>query len=178
MGILFLVIFAFSGMEATVGLFVEDRFGWGFVENAWLFTYIGVVMVIVQGGLLGRLARRFGESRLILAGIATMAVGLLLLPVGRELALLAVATGLLAVGMGLHNPSTLSLISRLTADHRQGGTLGVARSMGALARGVGPLWGGWAFAALGPAWPFWSGALLMTLALVVAVPVLGRVRAG
>jgi MFS family permease len=172
------VIFAFSGMEATLGLFVEERFGWGFVENAWLFTYIGVVMVIVQGGLLGRLARRFGEGRLILVGIATMAAGLLLLPVGRELALLAATTGLLAVGMGLHNPSTLALISRLTPDHRQGGTLGVARSMGALARGVGPLWGGWAFAALGPAWPFWSGALLMTVALVVAVPVLGRARAG
>jgi DHA1 family tetracycline resistance protein-like MFS transporter len=178
MGLLFLVIFAFAGMEATLGLFVEERFGWGFVENAWLFTYIGVVMVIVQGGLLGRLAQRFGEGRLIFVGIAAMAAGLLLLPVGRELALLAATTGLLAVGMGLHNPSTLALISRLTPDHRQGGTLGVARSMGALARGVGPLWGGWAFAALGPSWPFWSGALLMTVALVVAVPVLGRARAG
>jgi MFS transporter, DHA1 family, tetracycline resistance protein len=176
MGLLFLVIFAFAGMEATLGLFVEQRYGWGFAENAWLFTYIGVVMVIVQGGLLGRLARRFGESRLIAAGIATMAVGLVLLPVGRSVALALGATGLLAVGMGLHNPSTLALISRLTPDHRQGGTLGVARSLGALARGVGPLWGGWAFGSLGPGWPFWSGALLMTVALVVAIPVLGRVR--
>ena len=178
MGLLFLVIFAFSGMEATIGLFVEGRFGWGFVENAWLFTYIGVVMVIVQGGLLGRLARRFGEGRLILAGIAVMAAGLLLLPAGRSVALAIVASGLLAVGMGLHNPSTLSLISRLTAEHRQGSTLGVARSLGALARGIGPLWGGWAFGSLGPGWPFWSGAALMAVALVAAVPVIGRVRDG
>lgn len=176
--LLFLVILAFSGMEATLGLFVEARFDWGFFETAWLFTFIGVVMVIVQGGLLGRLADRFGETRLILAGIGAMTLGLLFLPVGRELALLATTTGLLAVGMGLHNPSTLALISRLTAEHRQGGTLGVARSLGALARGIGPLWGGWAFAELGPAWPFWSGAALMGASLLVAVPVVGRVRAG
>lgn len=178
MGLLFLVIFAFSSMEATLGLYVERRFGFGFIQNAWLFTYIGVVMVIVQGGLLGTLARRFGETRLIVAGIAVMAAGLLLLPVGRELALLGATTGLLAVGMGLHHPSTLSLISRLTEDHRQGATLGAARSLGALARGFGPLWGGWAFGALGPAWPFWSGAALMAVALLVAIPVVGRVRQG
>jgi MFS family permease len=174
--LLFLVILAFSNMEATLGLFVEARFGWGFFETAWLFTFIGVVMVIVQGGLLGRLADAFGERRLILAGIAGMTVGLALLPVGRELALLAATSGLLAVGMGLHNPSTLALISRLTAEHRQGGTLGVARSLGALARGIGPLWGGWAFGALGPAWPFWSGAILMGVSFLVAIPVLGRLR--
>jgi MFS family permease len=82
---------------------------------------------------------------------------------------LGATSALLAVGMGLHNPSTLSLISRLTEGHRQGGTLGVTRSLGALARGVGPIWGGWAFGALGPAWPFWSAAVLMVLALFVAI---------
>ncbi|MFP3938902.1 MAG: MFS transporter [Thermoanaerobaculia bacterium] len=174
MGLVFLVIFAFANMEATLGLFVEERFGFGFFETAWLFTYLGVVMVIVQGGLLGPLARRFGERRLIFAGILAMALGLALLPAGGGVVLLAVTTALLAVGMGLQNPSALALISRLTEEHRQGGTLGVARSLGALARGLGPIWGGWAFDALGAAWPFWSAAALMALALAVSVPVLRR----
>ncbi len=174
----FLVIFAFSNMEATLGLFVEKRYSFGFFATAWLFTFLGVVMVIVQGGLLGRLVERFGEARLVLAGVTLMAVGLLLLPVGARVVLLGATTALLAVGMGLHNPSTLGLISRLTEEHRQGGTLGVTRSLGALARGVGPLWGGWIFARVGPAWPFWSAAGLMALALAVAVPVLRQVRAG
>lgn len=174
--LVFLVIFAFSNMEATLGLFVEERFGFGFFETAWLFTYLGVVMVIVQGGLLGPLARRFGERRLIFAGIVAMALGLALLPVGRGLVPLTVTTGLLAVGMGLQNPSALALISRMTEEHRQGGTLGVTRSLGALARGVGPIWGGWAFGGLGAAWPFWSAASLMVVALAVSVPVLRRSR--
>jgi MFS family permease len=176
--LVFLVIFAFANMEATIGLFVEHRHGFGFFQTAWLFTYLGVVMVIVQGGLLGRLVRRFGERRLIFTGIAAMALGLVLLPFATGLGLLGAATGLLAVGMGLQNPSALALISRLTDEHRQGGTLGVARSLGALARGVGPLWGGWAFGTLGPAWPFWSAAGLMLVALVVSVPVLQRARPG
>lgn len=165
----FLVILAFASMESTIGLFVEDRYGFGFFETAWLFAYLGVVMVVIQGGLLGRLAKRFGERRLILAGIACMAAGLFLLPVGAVVAALAGTTALLAVGMGLHNPSTLSLISRLTEEHRQGGTLGATRSLGALARGVGPIWGGWAYGSLGPAWPFWIAAILMVVALLLAV---------
>jgi len=169
MVLFFLVILSFASMESTIGLFVEKRYGFGFFETAMLFTFLGVIMVIIQGGLLGRLAKRFGERRLMVTGIACMTAGLLLLPMGKVVALLGVTTALLATGMGLHNPSTLSLISRLTDEHRQGGTLGVTRSLGALARGVGPLWGGWAFGALGPAWPFWSAAALMACALVLAV---------
>jgi predicted MFS family arabinose efflux permease len=107
-----------------------------------------------------------------------MALGLILLPLGSHFAFLGATTGLLAVGMGLQNPSALALISRLTDERRQGGTLGVARALGALARGVGPLWGGWAFARLGPAWPFWSAAALMLFALALSVPVLQRARPG
>ena len=171
MVLFFLVILAFASMESTIGLFVEQRYGFGFFETAMLFTFLGVVMVVIQGGLLGRLAKRFGERRLMVAGIACMTLGLFLLPLGKLIALLGVTTALLAVGMGLNNPSTLSLISRMTDEHRQGGTLGVTRSLGALARGIGPLWGGWAFGALGPAWPFWIAAGLMACALVLAVGV-------
>lgn len=178
MVLFFLVILAFSNMEATLGLFVESEYGWGFFETAGLFTFLGVVMVIVQGGLLGGLVQRFGERRLVFAGIAAMALGLFLLPLGSGFAFLGATTGLLAVGMGLQNPSALALISRLTDERRQGGTLGVARSLGALARGIGPLWGGWAFGSLGPEWPFWSAAALMLAALALAVPVLRRARLG
>ena len=176
--LVFLVILAFSNMEATLGLFVESEYGWGFFETAWLFTFLGVVMVIVQGGMLGMLVRRFGERRLVFAGIAAMALGLFLLPLGSGFAFLGATTGLLAVGMGLQNPSALALISRLTDERAQGGTLGVARSLGALARGIGPLWGGWAFGRLGPEWPFWSAGALMLVALALSVPVLRRARPG
>jgi multidrug resistance protein len=179
----FLVMFCFSMMEATLALFCQARFGFGVPETSLLFVFVGVVLVVVQGGLLGRLVRRFGERFLIVAGIVLMAAGLALLPltpatippVWSKLWLLLSSLLLLAVGNGIHNPSSLGLLSRLTDARSQGGTIGLSRSFGALARVLGPAAGTWVFGAAGDAWPFWTAAGLMLVALAVAVSVLREV---
>jgi DHA1 family tetracycline resistance protein-like MFS transporter len=110
-----------------------------------------------------------------------MAVGLAVLPEAPVVAALAGAAALLAIGSGIHQPSLLGLLSRSTDEASQGETLGLSRSMQALARTLGPLWGGWAFQALGMAWPFWSasgvmlgaGAFATLLLLRPADPVVG-----
>ena len=183
MVLFFLVMLCFSMMETTLALFCQARFGFGARQTSWLFVFVGVVLVIVQGGLLGRLVRRFGERRLILSGIVLMALGLLLLPltpmaipaVWSKLWLLFLSLFLLAVGNGIHNPSTTGLLSRLTDESSQGSTIGLSRSFGALARILGPPAGTLIFGAAGAGWPFWSAGLLMLVALGVAVGVLRRV---
>jgi MFS transporter, DHA1 family, tetracycline resistance protein len=175
MVLFFLVMFCFSMMETTLALFCQARFGFGYRETSGLFVFVGIVLVIVQGGLLGRLVRRFGERRLILSGIILMALGLILLPVGTKLWFLLVSLLLLAVGNGVHNPSTTGLLSRLAGEEAQGSTIGLSRSFGALARILGPPAGTWIFGAAGPGWPFWSAGALMLVALAVAVDVLRRV---
>jgi multidrug resistance protein len=175
----FLVMFCFSMMEATLALFCQARFGFGTRETSWLFVFVGVVLVVIQGGLLGRLIRRFGERSLILGGIVLMAAGLVLVPMtpatsppaGRPLGLLLFGLLLLAVGNGLHNPSSLGLLSRLTSESSQGGTIGLSRSFGALARIFGPMAGTWVFGSAGASWPFWTAGGLMLLCLAVAVSV-------
>jgi len=175
MVLFFLVMFCFSMMETTLALFCQARFGFGYRETSGLFVFVGIVLVIVQGGLLGRLVRRFGERRLILSGIVLMALGLILLPVGTKLWFLLVSLLLLAVGNGVHNPSTTGLLSRLAGEEAQGSTIGLSRSFGALARILGPPAGTWIFGVAGPGWPFWSAGALMLVALAVAVDVLRRV---
>jgi multidrug resistance protein len=183
MMLFFLVMFCFSIMETTLALFCQQRFGFGTRETSWLFVYVGILLVIIQGGLLGRLVRRFGERLLILSGIVLMTVGLLLLPltpaaippVWSRLWPLLISLLLLAVGQGIHNPSTTGLLSRLTDERSQGGTIGLSRSFGALARTLGPAAGTWIFGAAGAGWPFWAAGGLMLLALVVAVNVLNEV---
>ncbi|HET9211916.1 MAG TPA: MFS transporter [Thermoanaerobaculia bacterium] len=183
MVLFFLVMLCFSMMETTLALFCQARFGFGARETSWLFVFVGIVLVIVQGGLLGRLVRKFGERRLILGGIVLMALGLVLLPltpavippVWSKLGLLFLSLLLLAVGNGIHNPSTTGLLSRLAGEESQGSTIGLSRSFGALARILGPSAGTWIFAAAGVRWPFWSAGLLMMVALAVAVDVLRRV---
>lgn len=183
MVLFFLVMFCFSIMETTLALFCQERFGFGMRETSFLFVFVGIVLVVVQGGLLGRLIRRFGERSLILSGIVLMALGLALLPltpkdlhpIWSHLWLLLVSLLLLAVGQGVHNPSSLGLLSRLTDERSQGGTIGLSRSFGALARTLGPAVGTWIFGAYGAGWPFWTAGGLMLVALAVAVGVLREV---
>lgn len=170
----FLVMFCFSMMEATLALFCQQRFGFGVRQTSWLFVFVGVILVVVQGGLLGRLVKRYGERSLIVSGIVLMAVGLAILPLS-HLWVLLVSLGLLAVGQGVHNPSSLGLLSRLTDESSQGSTIGLSRSFGALARALGPAAGTFLFAAAGAAWPFWAAGGLMVVALFIALSVLRQV---
>ncbi len=175
MVLFFLVMFCFSLFEATLALYCQHQLQFDEHRTSLLFVFVGVVLVVVQGGLLGRLIRRFGERRLILGGIALMAVGLAALPAYPSLGLLLASLLLLAVGSGVHNPSTLGLLSQITDPESQGSTIGLSRSFGALARTLGPVTGTWIFAVAGPAWPFWTAGALMLVALVVARGVLSRV---
>jgi MFS family permease len=143
MVLFFIVTFAFSILESTIALFLEKVFHFGRSEAGWVFCYVGLVMVVVQGGLIRVLSRRLGERRLIIAGTLLMSAGFWVTWHDPTLVLLLVASTLLAAGNGLNNPSLSSLISRAAAGDDQGGVLGVAQSMGALARVLGPLVGTW-----------------------------------
>jgi MFS family permease len=92
------------------------------------------------------------------------------------------ATGaLLAIGSGINNPSALGLISRLTAETEQGGTIGVSRSFSALARTLGPPAGTFLFGMAGArsaAWPFWAASGLLVLALFYAWDLLRKIQIG
>lgn len=178
MGLFFLVIFSFAAMESTLALFSEERLGFGVAETSWLFVFIGVVMVVVQGGLVGRLVHRFGERTLIPVGIGIMALGLLLTTAVHSTAWLLMTTALLAIGYGIHNPALMSLTSQRASNDSQGGTLGLTRSFGTLGRVLGPLWGGWSFQHLGPAWPYWTAGGLMATTALAAVLLMSRLSVG
>ncbi len=90
---------AFSGMETVFPLLTLHRFGWSATQNGYLFTYIGGLVVVMQGGLVGRLVARWGEGTILLAGLALLAVGLAFLPISSTLGLLLLALGLLSVGL-------------------------------------------------------------------------------
>lgn len=164
---------AFSGMETVFPLFTQHIFSWtarqAEIGNGYIFTYVGVLVVLMQGGLVGRLAKRFGEHRLLLGGLLLLALGLALLPFGASLAPLLLAIGIVAVGEGAISPSVSALLSFASPAEAQGATLGLSQGIGGLGRVVGPLVAGAAFA-LGVGMPFFLGAGLALIALLVAVP--------
>ena len=187
--ILFLVLVtttAFALMEQVLGLFIErhwvpgavaasgDHHSEAYKRAAWLTTelliVIGITAAVVQGGLIGRLVKRFGERRLTWAGLLMLAASLAGIPaVGMgPFALMFPLSVVLAVGSGLTTPSLNSLLSRAASDEVQGGTLGVGQSMSALGRVVGPAVSGLLFEAH-MALPFLVGAGLLLLSFLFSL---------
>jgi DHA1 family tetracycline resistance protein-like MFS transporter len=172
----FLVVAAFSGFENTFALFAERRYGFHASTIGYIFAFIGIVLVIVQGFLVGKTVRILGEHHIVPISLAIVAIGLLMIPGVHSIPALLVANGVLAVGMGFNNPSLMSLISRYTAPEDQGGVLGLTQSLNSLARIIGPMWGGFAFDRIGIGAPYVSSAAVMGVACALAVTALWRSR--
>ncbi len=170
----FLVVAAFSGFETTFALFSERRHGFTEETIGYLFAYVGVVLALVQGGLVGRVVRRFGERRLVPPAILVLAAGLALIPIATSVPGLCVAIGVMSLGMGFNSPSLVSLISQASDPEDQGGILGVSQSLASLARIMGPAWGGLLFDHVGPSATYVSSAAIMAVAAAVAAAGLRR----
>jgi len=175
----FLFMLGFTMMEATLTLFIERRIGAGnhaqLVRRVgYLFGFIGIIQVGLQGGLVGRLARRFGERNLLLTGCSITALSLAALPaVSSWTGIYGCSFGL-ACGLGLSQPSIASLISRAAPPDMQGGALGISQSAASLARVVGPAVGGALFQQVGAGAPYLVAAGLSLAAAICASP--GRRR--
>jgi MFS family permease len=173
----FLTVLAFSAMEATYALLSWHRYGIDQAHVSWLFAYIGILVVVVQGGLIGRLTRMFGEKRLLVGGLVLQALALAALPFAGNVTGLMIATAPLAIGSGLSQPALSSLLSRFAHQEDQGGTLGIGESASAFGRIIGPEAGTFTFGRFSMAAPYLGGAVLMALAALVGLTVRGRADA-
>jgi DHA1 family tetracycline resistance protein-like MFS transporter len=166
--VFFFVSTAFSGFEATFALFAERRFGFTAETIGYVFAFIGVVLATINGLVVGRVVPILGERRIIPLALGLIGLGLLLVPAAHSVPVLFAVCGTIAVGMGFNNPALTSAISRLSDPAEQGGMLGLAQSLAALGRIVGPAWGGFLFDRLGPTMPYVSAATIMFCALLLA----------
>lgn len=142
----FLLITAFSIMTYAYVLFTAFRFGYDAEHNGYLFAYVGMISIIGQGVLFNRLVGRFGETSLAAAGCLLISLSLFSMPyVGPAaggLAALLVVSAILSFGNSLASPALTSLVSKISADHKQGASLGIMQSGASLARAIGPMIGG------------------------------------
>jgi predicted MFS family arabinose efflux permease len=164
----FIATLCFSGMETILALFCQRFYGWGPHQIGYLFAYVGVVAASMQLGIVGALARRFGERALVRAGLALMGTAFVTAGLVPPLALFLAVMGAIAVASGLMTPSLSGLISIATPADEQGGVLGVYQSLGSLARAVGPFLGGLAFDVVSPGAPLWMAGIVLGLAALFA----------
>ena len=139
------------------------------LQAGLLFTMIGVVSVIIQGGLIGRLRKLFGEVRLVRGGLVIFGLGVILIPLSPSYGWMFPAVAITSLGSSLVNPSMSSLMSQLSPLDRQGELLGTFQSMGSLGRILGPSLGGLWFTLFRPGMPFFVAGATLWLAAVLAL---------
>jgi multidrug resistance protein len=162
----FVGVVAFSGFEATFSLLASGRYGLGLSGTAAVFVGIGVLLVGVQGGLVGPVTHRLGESRTLRFGLVSNCIGLAVLAFDLGWAGLIVSLLFLTFGQGLLTPTLTSAVAG-RAGLDTGVWLGWQQSAGGAARVVGPLAAGALFQWAGMGWPYAVGAGLAALALTL-----------
>ncbi len=159
---------AFSNLYVAFPLFTGEVFNYGAEANGYLFAFIGLIGILIQGGATGRLVKKFGERALMIAGVVFLLIGLTLVPAIHTLTPLMVLITLLAVGSALVTPSLTSLLTKHSDAGEHGSVLGVSSSFSSLARVIGPFWGGFIIGTAGIAWPFYTGSIMLLAALFLA----------
>lgn len=154
-------------MEAIFPLWVKDVFGIGPRDIGMVFFVIGVITVVMQGGLVGPLTRRFGEKRVAIAAGAFFAIGLTVLAMSREVWQVWAALLPFGIGVGLFNPVVSSMVSMAASPSERGVIMGRYQSASAIGRVIGPIVCGPLYSFVGKGAPFLLGAAIMVPVLAL-----------
>ncbi|WP_413289928.1 MFS transporter [Bdellovibrio sp. HCB337] len=171
MSVYFLSSLAMSGMEATLILFMGEKFGWQLKEVSFGFAYIGVITVLSQGVLVRRLIPIWGERKTLRIGLACFAIGLAGIAFAPSVAWMGVTMTFLAFGTSFSNPATLGSLSLLAPAEEQGVTMGVAQSLASLGRILGPAMGGFVYQNVAITSPFLISGFLAFSGLVTVMAI-------
>jgi DHA1 family tetracycline resistance protein-like MFS transporter len=161
---------AFSAMESTFAFFGMDQFDLDERHNSYILFGVGIVLVIVQAGIVRVASKRFGDRNLLLFGISGVLLGLVLMASSTSLGWWIFFTMVMAAASGFVIPSLTSIISQVSSQEVQGGILGLNQSMASMGRIVGPLLGPMIFEYVGPRTPFLVCAGLVLAALLFVIP--------
>ncbi len=171
-------VLAFAAMQTVSALLWKEQYGLDEKHIGYLFGIIGVASVIVQGGLVGRLNKVYGEKKLLVIGSVLMMIGLGTVPfVPHENFWFWAVVNIcfIALGNGCLTPSITALISNITPPEEQGRMLGLSQSVGSISRILGPALSGvlygWYYAL-----PYIASAGFMVIGLFLSNLVISAVN--
>jgi MFS transporter, DHA1 family, tetracycline resistance protein len=172
----FVAIAGFAIVTMIYPQVLDRRFNLNPTQISLVFVLLGLVGAFIQGGAIGRLAKRFGDYKLAAVGLLVMAISMLLMPLAQNMVLFLLFTFGLAVGNSLAQPTLMAMASRLAATTAQGRVIGTVQSAGSLGRVIGPASGGFMLGRdrSGPALaygntPFLIGGIIMGIAFLLSL---------
>lgn len=161
--IFFFITLSFAAIPVTVPLLAIDYYGFTEVEMSYVFIFIGLVQVFLQGFAIRRLVRSLGEEKLVVLGPLLMMSGILSMPFIRGVPFFGLSIVLISIGTGVTNTAIPSFISLMSPPEKQGSVLGVTQSVGSIARIPGPVLSGLTTDLIGLSSSFVYGALVLII---------------
>lgn len=163
---IFVLNFAFSSLQSNFSLFTLVRFQYTPQQNAWVFAYIGLLAAVVQGVLVRRLNPVLGEQKIAMLGMGLLIAGFLGVAFAQTTQQLLLA--IIGVsGVGFASTAYMAMMSHKVSAREQGWLLGSTQSVLSLTRVAGPIYAGGVFDTIGPGAPYWTGAILLTGAMIL-----------
>ncbi len=140
----FLFSFAFSFFFSGFALFAHltPELAWGPDEVGYLFAYAGFLGILLQGGLLGRLVKKYGEFKLSIVAFVASIVAYVIVGFATTVAMLVIASTVNTFGQGISRPVLTARLTQAVARNEQGVVLGISGSLGSVAMFLSPLLSG------------------------------------
>jgi MFS family permease len=167
--ITFLATAGFSAMESVFGLWTMSAFSWGPREISGAFIVVGLAAGAGHALLIGPVARRVGQSGMLLAGLVLVVLGLAAMSLVAHVPPALAAAGAVAFGQALALPNLAALVAQAAGPARAGAMLGLNLAAGAVARVLGPLLAGGLFSMISPSAPFVAAVLIVAPAIWLAI---------
>jgi DHA1 family tetracycline resistance protein-like MFS transporter len=157
---------AFNSFQSVFALYTLTKFGLTAQQTGYILAYVGIVLVIMQGGLIGPLSARFREASLLFAFVICATLGLFGWAVAQTVPVLLLAMLPLSIGAGSFNAVINAAISKAVSSEEVGGMLGFSAGLESATRVVMPALAGYLLGRYGPSSPGYMASLVMIITVV------------
>jgi MFS family permease len=144
----FLIFLAFNFFYVAFPIHAIQGLNWSLLKLGFFFSLVGLILVLVEGPVLGKISGRYSDSFLIIAGSILLGMSFFLFTSESEMLIFA-GVILFSGGNGIMWPSFLSQLSKMAGQKYQGAVQGYASSAGSLASIIGLIAGGFLYGLLG-----------------------------
>ena len=159
---------AFNSFQTVFPLYALIKFNLNAQGASWIFAYIGIVLVIMQGFAIGPLSMRFKESHLLVSFLGIALIGMIGWAIVQNVPLLLVALLPMSIGAGSFNSLINSAISKAVGPEEVGGMLGFGAGLESLTRVVMPAVASYLLGAYQPSAPAYMGSIVLVVVVVYA----------
>ncbi|KRY39457.1 Glycerol-3-phosphate acyltransferase 3 [Trichinella spiralis] len=184
----FLFLFIYSGLEFTLTFFAHERFNFNSMQQGKMFFYIGIIMIIIQGGYVRKIKtekqKATASKGITVSLISFLAIslawnvyyfygGLTLYSLGKVLEIFcnSNSTSACNIASGIVVPCLTTEVSSQVSPTEKGSVLGIFRALGSLARAIGPVCASTVFWLFGDTITYIIGGLLMTVVLLAYIEI-------